>query len=66
MSYDILGGEHLLATRVLELSVWNCGGLMDNNKMYMLYIPLQKLKNQPEDRKGNRVLEGWFSFDKNV
>ncbi|KAK6765698.1 hypothetical protein RB195_025546 [Necator americanus] len=64
--YDIMDGEHVLSTRVLEVSVWNCGGLMDNNKMYMLYIPLQKLKNQPEDRKGNRVLEGWFAFDKNI
>ncbi|VDP36279.1 unnamed protein product, partial [Heligmosomoides polygyrus] len=49
-----------------EVSVWNSGGLMDNNKLYLLYIPLQKLKNRPEDRKGNRVLEGWFAFDKNV
>lgn len=64
--YDIVGGEHVLSTRVLEVSVWNSGGLMDNNKLYLLYIPLQKLKNRPEDRKGNRVLEGWFAFDKNV
>ncbi|VDK79562.1 unnamed protein product, partial [Cylicostephanus goldi] len=64
--YDIMDGEHMLSTRVLEISVWNCGGLMDNNKMYTLYIPLQKLKNQPVDRKGNRVLEGWFAFDKSM
>ncbi|KHJ99010.1 C2 domain protein [Oesophagostomum dentatum] len=64
--YNILDGEQLLSTRVLEVSVWNCGGLMDNTKMYTLYIPLQKLKNRPEDRKGNRVLEGWFAFDKNM
>ncbi|CAJ0609740.1 unnamed protein product [Cylicocyclus nassatus] len=64
--YDIMDGEHMLSTRVLEVSVWNCGGLMDNNKMYTLYIPLQKLKNQPVDRKGNRVLEGWFAFDKSM
>lgn len=66
MNYDILDGDHVLSTRVLEVSVWNSGGLMDNNKLYMLYVPLQKLKNRPEDRKGNRVLEGWFAFDKNV
>ncbi|KAJ1373807.1 hypothetical protein KIN20_036322 [Parelaphostrongylus tenuis] len=66
MYYDILDGDHVLSTRVLEVSVWNSGGLMDNNKLYMLYVPLQKLKNRPEDRKGNRVLEGWFAFDKNV
>ncbi|PIO72750.1 C2 domain protein [Teladorsagia circumcincta] len=66
MYYDIAGGENVLSTRVLEVSVWNSGGLMDNNKLYLLYIPLQKLRNRPEDRKGNRVLEGWFAFDKNV
>ncbi|VDM62901.1 unnamed protein product [Angiostrongylus costaricensis] len=64
--YDILDGDHVLSTRVLEISVWNSGGLKDNNKLYMLYVPLQKLKNRPEDRKGNRVLEGWFAFDKNI
>ncbi|KJH44743.1 hypothetical protein DICVIV_09234 [Dictyocaulus viviparus] len=66
MYYDILDGEHVLSTRVLEVSVWNSGGLMDNNKLYMLYVPLQKLKNRPEDRKGNRILEGWFALDKNI
>ncbi|XGW32621.1 hypothetical protein V3C99_017290 [Haemonchus contortus] len=66
MYYDIVGGENVLSTRVLEVSVWNSGGLMDNNKLYLLYIPLQKLRNRPEDRKGNRVLEGWFAFDRNV
>ncbi|KAK6055462.1 hypothetical protein COOONC_07033 [Cooperia oncophora] len=66
MYYDIVGGENVLSTRVLEVSVWNSGGLMDNNKLYLLYIPLQKLRNRPEDRKGNRVLEGWFAFDKNI
>ncbi|VDP36280.1 unnamed protein product [Heligmosomoides polygyrus] len=66
MYYENVGGEHVLSTRVLEVSVWNSAGLMDNNKLYVLYIPLQKLKNRPEDRKGNRMLEGWFSFDKNV
>ncbi|VDP20328.1 unnamed protein product [Heligmosomoides polygyrus] len=40
---------------VLEESVWNSGGLVDNNKLYLLYIPLQKLKNRPEDREGNRL-----------
>ncbi|RCN40301.1 C2 domain protein [Ancylostoma caninum] len=57
--YDIMDGDHVLSTRVLEISVWNSGGLMDNNKMYMLYIPLQKLKNQPEDRKG--TASNWAS-----
>ncbi|VDL76594.1 unnamed protein product [Nippostrongylus brasiliensis] len=41
-----------------EVSVWNSGGLMDNNKLYLLYIPLQKLKNRPEDRKGNKTATG--------
>ncbi|VDP57043.1 unnamed protein product, partial [Heligmosomoides polygyrus] len=51
MYYENVGGEHVLSTRVLEVSVWNSAGLMDNNKLYVLYIPLQKLKNRPEDRK---------------
>ncbi|VDP20329.1 unnamed protein product [Heligmosomoides polygyrus] len=64
--YSGLWVASMCCRHVLEESVWNSGGLMDNNKLYLLYIPLQKLKNRPEDRKGNRVLEGWFAFDKNV
>uniref|UniRef100_A0A1I7T9Q9 phosphatidylinositol 3-kinase n=1 Tax=Caenorhabditis tropicalis TaxID=1561998 RepID=A0A1I7T9Q9_9PELO len=58
--------SNLLTTRVLEVSVWNNGGLMDNHKMYTVCIPLQKILNIAEDRKSNRVLEGWFQCDKYI
>ncbi|VDP17537.1 unnamed protein product [Heligmosomoides polygyrus] len=64
--YSGLWVASMCCRHVLEESVWNSGGLVDNNKLYLLYVPLLKLKNRPEDRKGNRVLEGWFSFDKNL
>ncbi|CAI5454702.1 unnamed protein product [Caenorhabditis angaria] len=58
--------SNFLSTRVLEVSVWNNGGLMDKHKMYMVCIPLLKLNNMPEDRKSNRILEGWFTCDKYI
>ncbi|KAF1749101.1 hypothetical protein GCK72_025568 [Caenorhabditis remanei] len=58
--------SNLLSTRVLEVSVWNNGGLMDNHKMYMVCIPLLKIHNLPENRKSTRVLEGWFQCDKYI
>ncbi|EGT40724.1 CBN-PIKI-1 protein [Caenorhabditis brenneri] len=57
---------NLLTTRVLEVSVWNNGGIMDNHKMYTVCIPLQKIQNVAENRKSIRVLEGWFQCDKYI
>lgn len=58
--------QNLLSTRVLEVSVWNNGGLMDNHKLYMVCIPLQKITGIAEDRKSNRILEGWFNCEKYI
>ncbi|CAB3399260.1 unnamed protein product [Caenorhabditis bovis] len=65
LSYDQFPAQ-LLSSRVLEVSVWNNGGLMDNHKMYMVCIPLLKINSAPVDRRSNRVLEGWFHCDKYI
>ncbi|VDP49564.1 unnamed protein product [Heligmosomoides polygyrus] len=38
MYYENVGGEHVLSTRVLEVSVWDSAGLMDSNKLYFLFL----------------------------
>ncbi|CAJ0948939.1 unnamed protein product, partial [Mesorhabditis belari] len=54
--------EDFLETHILEVSVWNAGGLKDNVKMYQVSIPLMQLAMQPSQRRGNRQLNNWFSM----
>ncbi|CAA93489.1 Phosphatidylinositol 3-kinase piki-1 [Caenorhabditis elegans] len=56
----------ILSTRVLEVSIWNNGGYLVKHKMYMLCIPLLKVKKLAESRKNCRTLEGWFNCEKCV
>lgn len=53
----------VLADRALEVSVWNCGSLVGENSVIgSVVIPLRALSDVPMDRKGIKVLDGWFSL----
>ncbi|VDN22551.1 unnamed protein product [Gongylonema pulchrum] len=53
----------ILEDRALEVSVWNCGSLVGENSVIgSVVIPLHTLLNIPVDRKGAKVLDGWFNL----
>uniref|UniRef100_A0A8R1DT10 phosphatidylinositol 3-kinase n=1 Tax=Caenorhabditis japonica TaxID=281687 RepID=A0A8R1DT10_CAEJA len=65
LTYENIAAS-LLPSRVLEISIWNNGGILDNHKMYMVTIQLSKIVMLSEDRKSTRILEGWYQCDKYI
>lgn len=59
--YYQLDSDTCLYEIALEVSVWNCGSIVGENSMIgTIHIPLKRLRDLPQDRKGVKVLESWF------
>ncbi|OZC04855.1 hypothetical protein X798_08177 [Onchocerca flexuosa] len=62
LNYQLLSDINLV-DRALEISVWNCGSLVGENSVIgSVHIPLRKLLDIPVDRKGIKILDGWFNL----
>uniref|UniRef100_A0A8R1XX44 Phosphatidylinositol-4-phosphate 3-kinase n=1 Tax=Onchocerca volvulus TaxID=6282 RepID=A0A8R1XX44_ONCVO len=62
LNYQLLSDINLV-DRALEISVWNCGSLVGENSVIgSVHIPLRKLLDIPMDRKGIKILDGWFNL----
>lgn len=62
LNYQLKRGMQLAAA-ALDVSVWNCGSIVGENCMIgMVNIPLRRLNNAPNDRKGVKTLESWFQL----
>uniref|UniRef100_A0A0R3S7G5 C2 domain-containing protein n=1 Tax=Elaeophora elaphi TaxID=1147741 RepID=A0A0R3S7G5_9BILA len=62
LNYQLLP-DMSLVDRALEVSVWNCGSLVGENSVIgSVHIPLRKLLDTPMDRKGVKILDGWFNL----
>ncbi|VDM96038.1 unnamed protein product [Thelazia callipaeda] len=62
LHYHLVSDINLIE-RALEVSVWNCGSLVGENSIIgSVHIPLRKLVDIPTDRKGIKVLDGWFNL----
>ncbi|MCP9266259.1 Phosphatidylinositol-4-phosphate 3-kinase c2 domain-containing subunit alpha [Dirofilaria immitis] len=62
LNYQFLSDINLV-DRALEISVWNCGSLVGENSVIgSVHIPLRKLLDTPMDRKGIKILDGWFTL----
>ncbi|VDK86356.1 unnamed protein product [Litomosoides sigmodontis] len=62
LSYQLLSDTNLI-NRALEVSVWNCGSLVGENSVIgSVHIPLRKLLDTPVDRKGIKIVDGWFNL----
>lgn len=62
LNYQLLSDLNLL-DRALEVSVWNCGSLVGENSVIgSVHIPLRKLLDTPVNRKGIKILDGWFNL----
>lgn len=59
--YYELGADMSLDDLSLEVCVWNYGFIPGENSMIgTIHIPLKRLVGLPQDRKGVKMLEGWF------
>ncbi|VDM27170.1 unnamed protein product [Toxocara canis] len=62
LNYQLKRGMEL-ETAALDVSVWNYGSIVGENCMIgMVNIPLKRLNNMPNDRKGVKTLESWFQL----
>uniref|UniRef100_A0A1I7VGA5 Phosphatidylinositol-4-phosphate 3-kinase n=1 Tax=Loa loa TaxID=7209 RepID=A0A1I7VGA5_LOALO len=62
LNYQLLSDMNLI-NRALEVSIWNCGSLVGENSVIgSVHIPLRRLLDIPTDRKGIKILDGWFNL----
>lgn len=62
LNYRLYSDMNLI-NRALEVSVWHCGSLVgENSVLGFVHIPLRRLLDTPMDRKGIKILDGWFNL----